>query len=139
MLQNGRFLFKNLYNEELDESVSSRGDLVVLDRGYEELIEWLLEHGFHFLHTQKRIHKFPMVFGLKKGQKLGDRLLIAEKGAMAAYWMSRTEKHGSRTVIRFALAFRNGTGFVALLQTTVERFGPRFWSMIPESQRYYQY
>ena len=53
MLQNGRILFKNLYNEELDESVSSRGDLVVLDRGYEELIEWLLEHGFHFLHTQK--------------------------------------------------------------------------------------
>ena len=82
MLQNGQIIFLYLYNLQLADMITARGDILVIDRGYEELVIWAIKRGFNLIHTQKRIKNHPHVFGIKQRKSVGDRMLVPEEGEM---------------------------------------------------------
>ena len=96
---------------------------MAIDRGYDDILRWFMERHFDYIHTQKRSKQFIWIWGLKPGSKLGNRIQVPEVGEQAAYWAIKSIKMGSRTVLITALAFRNGTGRVVLLSTTIPEFG----------------
>jgi len=140
MLQNGQILFLYLYNLQLADMITARGDILVIDRGYEELVIWAIKRGFNLIHTQKRIKNHPHVFGIEQWKSVGDRMLVPEEGEMGVYWAKKVEqsdmKQGSTTI--WTVACRVGThpGRVVMLTTTLPWLGPEYWFACTKSKRY---
>jgi hypothetical protein len=122
-MSNTQILLMSLFNEKLPNFVV-KGDLIVIDRGYDTALDWLLRSGFNLLHTKQRSKNFIFTFGLKSGSKPGKRIEVQEKGEMGAYWATQVKKvrladdSTDRTVTLTALAYRSGTGRVVLMLTT---------------------
>ena len=141
MLQNGQILFLYLYNLQLADMITARGDILVIDRGYEELVIWAIKRGFNLIHTQKRIKNHPHVFGIKQRKSVGDRMLVPEEGEMGVYWAKKVEqsdmKQGSTTI--WTVACRVGThpGRVVMLTTHCLGLVPSTGLLVPNPKGMY--
>ena len=99
----------SLDHQRLEKNLELK-QIFACDRGYssKELTEFLIDSKLTLIGTTKRHLHSPFTFGeqawVGKQQKV-----IGETGAMNAYWAS------TRDASLDAVAYRNGTGRVALL------------------------
>jgi hypothetical protein len=114
-------LQRALSGASIERNIFLRNVMAFWDRGYGGpdgvVNRESLKRGLAITGTSKRTMSFPFTFGSQApGPK---RKLISEKGTKSVYWARKKYNDGQVEKNQYALAYRNGTGRVVLMQTTL--------------------
>ena len=101
------------------------------------MTQYLLSRGGEVIGTHKRGGEFPFTFG-QDSRRRSRALNISTEGARNAFWAAKeikfnaNERGETSTTLQkkrlYALAYRDGLGCVALLQTSDPCYGPLLWT-----------
>ena len=116
-LEHVQILVKNITGVQLIQQLKDIGIRILIDRGFEDAVEWLLEIGCEVLHTVKRNSKFCFVYDVPPNRAKGRRI-IPTHGDPGFYSAQRKLKTKSgKTITVYGYAVRSGTGKVRFQST----------------------
>jgi hypothetical protein len=98
-----------------------------------EIIQQTLDRGGQVVGTAQRMSSFPYTYGQVPGPS---HLKIDEQGACVHYGCTKRVLTKLETRVKYyAVAYQNGHGRLALLQATLDDFGPSYMDLITDPSK----